>query len=72
MKLLVGRNGTTAMIPGLILSSIFFVGFLAGYGARAWRSHKRRAHYLMYAPYESRPDKPKSDGRMFGHARRAF
>ena len=34
------------MIPGLILSLIFFAGFLAGYGVRAWRSHKRRAHYL--------------------------
>jgi hypothetical protein len=57
----------TAMIPVLILLSIFFAGFFLGYGARAWRSHKRRAHYLEYAPYET-----KSHGRTLGHARRAF
>jgi len=56
------------MIPGLILSLMFFAGFLAGYGARALRSHKRRAHYLKYAPYESKPHQ----GRTFGQARRAF
>lgn len=55
------------MIPVLILSSIFFAGFLSGYGARAWRSHKRREHYLTYAPYESG-----SQSSTFGHARRAF
>ena len=67
MKIRPGLNGTIAMIPVLILSLIFFAGFLAGYGARAWRSHRRRAQYLMYAPYE-----PKSQGRTLGHARRAF
>jgi hypothetical protein len=55
------------MIPVLILLSIFFAGFLLGYGARAWRSHKRRAQYLKYAPYET-----PSHGRTLGHARRAF
>jgi hypothetical protein len=55
------------MIPVLILSLIFFAGFFLGYGARAWRSHKRRARYLKYAPYETR-----SLGRTFGQARRAF
>lgn len=55
------------MIAGLILSLVFFAGFLCGYAARARRSRKRRAHYLKYAPYESR-----SSGPIAGHARRAF
>jgi hypothetical protein len=55
------------MIPVLILSLTLFAGFVAGYGTRAWRSHKRRAQYLMYEPY-----KPKSQARTFGQARRAF
>jgi hypothetical protein len=62
-----GRNGTTVMIPVLPVYSIFSAGFLVGYGARAWRSRKRREQYLKYAPYEARPQ-----GRTFGHARRAF
>jgi len=62
-----GRNGTTSMLPILILSLIFFAGFFAGYAVRSWRSHKRRTHYLMYAPYQS-----KSQSRMLGQARRAF
>jgi len=41
------------MLPGLILASMFLAGFLLGYAVRARRSHKRRAHYLMYAPYRS-------------------
>jgi len=74
------------MLPALILASIFLAGFLLGYAVRARHSHKRRAHYLMYAPYRS----PKSTARQksptkqsdtsgagrtataFGHARRAF
>jgi hypothetical protein len=55
------------MLPILILSLIFFAGFFAGYAARAWRSQKRRAHYLMYARYQ-----PKSHDRTFGQAGRAF
>jgi hypothetical protein len=61
------HNGTATMLPILILSLIFFAGFLAGYGVRSWRSHKRLTHYLMYAPYRS-----KSQSRMLGQARRAF
>jgi hypothetical protein len=56
------------MLPALILASTFLAGFLLGYVARAWRSHKRRTHYLMYAPYQSRS----SQTSAFGHARRAF
>jgi hypothetical protein len=62
-----GKIGTTCMLPALILASAFFAGFFLGYVARAWRSHKRRTHYLMYAPYQSR-----SQTSAFGHARRAF
>jgi hypothetical protein len=62
-----GLHGTTAMLLALILSSIFFAGFGLGYAVRAWRSHKRRTQYLMYAPYRSRPQTS-----TFGHARRAF
>jgi hypothetical protein len=39
------------MFPALILLSTFLVGFFLGYAVRAWRSRKRRAHYLLYAPY---------------------
>jgi hypothetical protein len=49
------------------LSLIFFAGFFAGYAVRSWRSHQRRTHHLMYAPYQS-----KSQSRMLGQARRAF
>jgi hypothetical protein len=55
------------LAAALILTSTFFAGFFLGYAARAWRSHKRRAHYLMYAPYRS-----KSQTSAFGHPRRAF
>ena len=65
---------------------VFLAGFLLGYVVRARQSHKRRAHYLMYARYGSpkSPTKQKSPttqsdvpdaGRpstAFGHARRAF
>ena len=66
------------MIPFLILSTTFLAGFFGGYAARAWRSHKRRAHYLMYAPYRGRPrpkkpyDAKPQASTTFGHARRAF
>jgi hypothetical protein len=68
------------MLAALILSTFFFAGFFAGYAARAWRSHRRRANYLMYAPYRGRPrakqqKKPyeaRSQASTFGHARRAF
>jgi hypothetical protein len=61
------RNGTIAMLATLILSTMFFAGFLLGYATRARRSHKRGANYLMYSPDRSKPP-----GTTFGHARRAF
>jgi len=65
------------MLLSLILSAIFVAGFFAGYAFRSRRSHKRRAHYLLYAPYRGRPlpKKPydaKPQGSMFGRVRRAF
>jgi len=76
MKISAGLYGTTAMLPVLILSSIFFAGFFLGYAVRAWRSHKRRAQYLMYAPYRSSQANAFRQSRAqtstFGHARRAF
>jgi hypothetical protein len=68
------------MEAALILSIFFLVGFFAGYAVRAWRSRRRRAHYLMYAPYRAQPKqmkqkKPyeaKPQASAFGHARRAF
>jgi len=47
-----------AMLTLLLQSSIFVAGFLAGYAACLWRSHRRQA----FAPRIS----------MFGHHRRAF
>jgi hypothetical protein len=55
------------MLPVLILSLTFIAGFCAGYGTRAWRSHKRRARQQMYAPYTGG-----SRANTFGHTRRAF
>ena len=52
------------MLATLILSTMFFAGFFAGYATRAWRSHKRGANYVMYAPYRSKPS-----ATTFGHAR---
>ncbi len=68
------------MDAALLLSIFFLLGFFAGYAVRAWRSRKRRAHYLMYAPYRGKPrpmkqKKPyegKPQSSAFGHARRAF
>jgi hypothetical protein len=66
------------MLAALILSTFFFAGFFAGYATRAWRSHRRRANYLMYAPYRPRakqqkkPYEARSQASTFGHARRAF
>ena len=68
------------MLAALILSMFFLVGFFAGYAVRAWRSRKRRAHYLMYAAYRAKPQpikqkKPyeaKPQVSAVGHARRAF
>ncbi|MGX9432345.1 MULTISPECIES: hypothetical protein [Bradyrhizobium] len=48
------------MFPALILLVTFSVGFLLGYAARDWRSRKRRAHYLLYAPYGIRGSSEKS------------
>jgi hypothetical protein len=62
-----GRQGTTTMLPVLILVLIFTAGFGLGYATRAWRSHRRRARHLMYSPYA-----PESRATTFGHARRAF
>jgi hypothetical protein len=77
MKISARLQGITTMLAVLILSSTFFAGFFVGYAVRAWRSHKRRAHYLAYAQYRARPqnDTFRQSGpqtSMFGHARRAF
>jgi hypothetical protein len=61
------RNGATAMLATLILSTMFFAGFFLGYATCARRSRKHGANYLMYSPYRSKPP-----GTTFGHARRAF
>jgi hypothetical protein len=55
------------MLATLILSTMFFAGFFAGYATRAWRSHRRGADYRMYSPYRSKPPTT-----TFGHARRSF
>jgi len=62
--------------PVLILTTVFVAGFVAGYAAHAWRSHRRRAQYRIYAPY-LRPSpvgfaKPQQPVTLFGHMRRAF
>jgi hypothetical protein len=62
-----GDHGTTAMLAVLILSLIFAAGFCLGYVTRAWRSGKRRARHLLYAPHNGG-----SRASTFGHARRAF
>jgi hypothetical protein len=48
------------MFPALILLATFSVGFALGYAVRDWRSRKRRAHYLLYAPYGIRGSSKKS------------
>jgi hypothetical protein len=48
------------MFPALILLATFSVGFALGYAVRDWRSRKRRAHYLLYAPYGIRGSSEKS------------
>ncbi|WP_027584193.1 hypothetical protein [Bradyrhizobium sp. Ai1a-2] len=48
------------MFPALILFVTFSVGFVLGYAARDWRSRKRRAHYLLYAPYGIRGSSEKA------------
>ena len=67
------------MDAALALLIFFLVGFFAGYAVRAWQSRKRRAHYLMYAPYRAKPqskkkpyEEAKPQASAFGHARRAF
>ena len=62
-----GSKWTSPMLPIIILSLIFGAGFCLGYGARAWRSRKRRARHMLYARYNSA-----SRATTFGHARRAF
>ncbi|PAY05661.1 hypothetical protein [Bradyrhizobium viridifuturi] len=63
--------------PVLILAAAFVAGFLSGFAARSWRSHKRRAQYRIYAPYVA-PSAARSSRReqqpvsAFGHMRRAF
>ena len=59
-----GLKQTITMLATLILSTMFFAGFLVGYATRAWRSNKRGANYVMYAPYRSKPS-----ATTFGHAR---
>jgi hypothetical protein len=39
------------MLALLILLVTFVAGFCLGHATRAWRSHKRRERYKMYAPY---------------------
>ena len=56
-------QGCIEMIPALILLfSTFGAGFFAGYGARAWRSHRQRSRDKIYAPYypQSSPEKHRS------------
>lgn len=65
------------MLAILILSSTFLIGYALGYFVRARRSQKRRAHYLMYAPYRSRQHggavrKSRPQTTAFGRVRRAF
>jgi hypothetical protein len=57
-----GNNQMNSMLSLLLQSSIFIAGFLVGYAACAWRSHRRQAQYVSLAPRTS----------MFGHPRRAF
>ncbi|KJC62737.1 hypothetical protein UP10_00695 [Bradyrhizobium sp. LTSPM299] len=57
--------GRRTMLGALILLTTFFAGFFAGYGARAWRSYKRRM--LVHTSGRSR-----LPSTTFGHARRAF
>jgi hypothetical protein len=61
-----GPKRDITMLATLILSTMFFAGFFAGYATRAWRSHKRGANYLIYSPSHKPP------ATTFGHARRAF
>lgn len=64
------------MLPVLIFSTVFSAGFFAGYVVRAWRSQKRRAHYVMYAyrgePRTKKSNKVRPQISAFGHPRRAF
>ncbi|QPF87094.1 hypothetical protein IC762_12665 [Bradyrhizobium genosp. L] len=58
-----------------ILAAMFAAGYFAGYATRAWRSQRRRAHYLASWPYQATPSggvAAKSPTSMFGHPRRAF
>ena len=64
------------LTPVLILAATFVAGFFAGFAARSWRSHQRRARHRVYAPHmapppakSSRRERPVS---AFGHVRRAF
>ncbi|WP_338698589.1 hypothetical protein V5279_15120 [Bradyrhizobium sp. 26S5] len=68
---------TTVMLSSVvILAAVFVAGFFAGFAARSWRSHKRRARYRIYAPYvapsAARSSRPKQPVTAFGHMRRAF
>jgi hypothetical protein len=57
-----GNDRMNSMLTLLLQSSIFVAGFLAGYAACAWRSHRRQTQYATLAPRTS----------TFGHPRRAF
>jgi hypothetical protein len=57
-----GNNQMNSMLTLLLQSSIFAAGFIAGYAARSWRSHRRQTQYATLAPRTS----------TFGHPRRAF
>ncbi|WGD50687.1 hypothetical protein QA641_34640 [Bradyrhizobium sp. CB1650] len=52
----------------LILVSIF-VGFVAGYAARAWRSYRRREHHPLYRSYDPTVNRQNPS---FARVRRAF
>jgi hypothetical protein len=57
-----GNDRMNSMLTLLLQSSIFVAGFLVGYAARAWRSHRRQTQFATLAPRTS----------TFGHPRRAF
>jgi len=52
----------------LIMVSIF-VGFVAGYATRAWRSRWRRERHPLYRPYGPAMARPNPS---FARVRRAF
>lgn len=58
------------MLPLLVLMSIFFIGFTVGYGARAWRSHRRHERFRLHAAYRSSNFQPTGEPHL--RVRRSF